>query len=222
LGILPDKEKARLKNLFASKLDNEVKIVVFSQEFECEFCKDTRELAEELAQTSPKLKAVALDFSKDMEKAKEFNVDKIPAIALVGKRDYGIRFYGIPTGYEFAALIEDIVDVSTGKTKLSPQTKDKLQKINKTIHIQVFVTPTCPYCPQAVRLAHQFAIENTSIRADMVESIEFPFLCERYAVMGVPKVVINETINFVGALPEERFIEYLLIAQSRAETHMFT
>jgi glutaredoxin-like protein len=222
LAILPDNQKTRLENLFASKLDSEVKIVVFSQEFECEFCKDTIELVEELAQTSPKIKIVALDFSRDKEKAKEFGVDKIPAIALVGKRGYGIRFYGIPTGYEFASLIEDIVDVSTGRTRLSPQTKEKLQKINKAIHIQVFVTPTCPYCPQAVRLAHQFAIENTLIRADMIEAIEFPFLTQRYSVMGVPKVVINETINFVGALPEERFIEYVLTAQSRTETHMFT
>jgi hypothetical protein len=71
-------------------------------------------------------------------------------------------------------------------------------------------------------LAHQFAVENESIRADMVEVIEFPFLCQRYSVMGVPKVVINETINFVGSLPEERFIEYLLTAQSKSESTMFT
>lgn len=222
MGILPDKEKTRLKNLFSSKLDGEVKIVVFTQEFECEFCKDTRELVEELAQTSPKLKAVVLDFSKDKEKTEEFNVDKIPAIALVGNRDYGIRFYGIPSGYEFMALIEDIIDVSTGKTKLSPQTKEKLKKISKPIHMQVFTTPTCPYCPQAVRLAHQLAIENPSIRADMVDVVEFPFLGERYTVMGVPKIVINETISFVGALPEDRYIEYVVTAQSRAEAHMFT
>jgi len=221
LGILPDKEKTRLKNLFASKLDGEVKIVMFTQEFECEFCKDTRELVEELTQTSSKIKAVVLDFSKDKEKTKEFNVDKIPAIALVGNRDCGIRFYGIPSGYEFMALIGDIIDVSTGKTKLSPQIKEKLKKVSKPIHMQVFTTPTCPYCPQAVRLAHQFAIENPSIRADMVDVVEFPFLGERYTVMGVPKVVINETINFVGALPEERFIEYVLTAQSKTETHMF-
>jgi len=222
LGILPDKQKTRLKNLFASKLDGEVKMVMFTQQFECEFCKDTRELVEELTQTSPKLKVVIYDFSKDKEKAKEFNVDKIPAIVLVGKRDYCVRFYGIPSGYEFTALTEDIIDVSIGKTNLTPQTKEKLQTINKPIHIQVFTTPTCPYCPQAVRLAHQFAIENPFIRADMIEVVEFPFLGQRYAVMGVPKVVINETISFVGALPEDRFIEYVLIAQSRAEAHMFT
>jgi glutaredoxin-like protein len=220
--MLSDKERHHLQSVFAKSLVGEVKIVMFTQEFECETCKDTKEMILELAQTSPKLKAELYDFVKDKEKVKEFNVDKIPAIALVGKKNNGLRFYGAPSGYEFAALIEDIVDVSNGKTSLTTQTKERLKKVNKSIHIQVFSTPTCPYCPQAVRLAHQFAIENPSILADMVETIEFPFLAQRYAVMGVPKVVINETINFVGALPEERFLEYVLTAQSKAESAMFT
>jgi glutaredoxin-like protein len=221
MGVLLDKERLQLKKIFDAKLEGEVRLVMFTQEFECETCKDTKELLLELAELSPKLKTEIYDFSKDKEKVKEYNVDKIPAIVLTGKKKYGIRFYGAPSGYEFMALIEDINDVSAGKTKLSPQTKEKLQSVNKPIHIQVFTTPTCPYCPQDVRLAHQFAVENESIKADMVEVVEFPFLCQRYAVMGVPKVVINETINFVGALPEERFIEYILTAQSKAES-MFT
>jgi glutaredoxin-like protein len=222
MGVLMDKERLQLKKIFDTKLEGEVKIVMFTQEFECETCKDTKELVLELTELSPKLKAEIYDLSKDKEKVKEYNIDKIPAIALVGKKKYGIRFFGAPSGYEFMALIEDIVDVSTGKTKLSTQTKEKLRNVTKPVHIQVFTTPTCPYCPQDVRLAHQFAVENESIRADMVEVIEFPFLCQRYSVMGVPKVVINETINFVGSLPEERFIEYLLTAQSKSESTMFT
>jgi glutaredoxin-like protein len=222
MGQLLDKERLQLKRIFDAKLDGEVKIVMFTQEFECATCKDTKELVMELAELSPKLKAEVYDFLKDKEKAKEFNIDKIPAIALVGKKKYGIRYYGAPSGYEFMALVETIADASTGKTKLSPETKQKLQKVNKPIHIQVFSTPTCPYCPQAVRLAHQFAVENPLIVSDMVEVVEFPFLTERYTVMGVPKIVINETTSFVGALPEERFVEYILIAQSKSESIMFT
>jgi glutaredoxin-like protein len=222
MGQLLDKEKLQLKKIFDAKLDGEVKIVMFTQEFECTTCKDTKELVLEIAELSPKLKAEVYDFLKDKEKVKEFSIDKIPAIALVGKKKYGIRYYGAPSGYEFMALVETIADASTGKTKLSPETKQKLQKINKPIHIQVFSTPTCPYCPQAVRLAHQFAVENPLIVADMVEVVEFPFLSERYAVMGVPKIVINETTSFVGALPEERFVEYVLTAQSKSESTMFT
>ena len=221
MGLLSDKERQHLQNVFAKSLTNEIKLMMFTQEFECATCRDTKEMILELSQTSMKLKVEVCDFVKDKEKVKEFNIDKIPAIALVGKKSYGIRFYGAPSGYEFAALIEDIVDVSNGKTSLLTQTKEKLKKITKPIHIQVFTTPTCPYCPQAVRLAHQFAVENSLVVADMIEIMEFPFLGERYAVMGVPKTVINETINFVGALQEERFLEYVLAAQSKAESTMF-
>jgi glutaredoxin-like protein len=222
MGVLMDKEKLQLKKIFDTKMEGEVKIVMFTQEFECETCKDTKEVVLELTELSPKLKTEIYDFSKDKDKVKEYNIDKIPAIALGGRKKYGIRFFGAPSGYEFMALIEGITDVSTGKTKLSTQTKDKLRSVTKPVHIQVFTTPTCPYCPQDVRLAHQFAIENESISADMVEVAEFPFLCQRYNVIGVPKVVINETVNFVGALPEDRFIEYLVTAQSKPGSTMFT
>lgn len=87
-----------------------------------------------------------------------------------------------------------------------------MKSVTKPLHIQVFVTPTCPYCSIAVRTAHQLAIENLNITADMVESIEFPHLANRYSVMAVPKTVINDKIEFVGAPSEEEFVDYVLRA----------
>ncbi|MDL5504128.1 MAG: thioredoxin family protein, partial [Candidatus Methanoperedens sp.] len=109
----------------------------------------------------------------------------------VGKIDYGIRYYGVPAGYELAVLIDTIIDVSKGKTSLSDALKTKLAEIKKPVHLQVFVSPTCPYCPKAARTAHQFAIENENIRSDVIETIEFPYLVQKYSVMGVPHIVIN-------------------------------
>jgi glutaredoxin len=80
------------------------------------------------------------------------------------------------------------------------------------VHFQVFVTPTCPYCPQAVRLAHKLAIESDLIRADMVEAIEFPQLSNKYHVHGVPRTVINETVHQEGAAPEPMLLAKLLEA----------
>jgi glutaredoxin len=68
--------------------------------------------------------------------------------------------------------------------------------------MQVFVTPTCPYCPQAVLLAHKMALESDLVTADMVEATEFPHLSMKYSVMGVPRTVINETVHMEGAAPE--------------------
>ncbi|GIU72866.1 MAG: glutaredoxin [Candidatus Nitrosocaldaceae archaeon] len=211
MGIIPDNHKEKIKNIFTN-LEEPVKIITFTQDFECAYCKDNTDLLKELVTLSDKLELEIYDFVKDIDKAKELMIDKIPAIALIGKKDYGIRFYGIPSGYEFGTLIEDIVDVSKGTSRLSQKSKDRLKTVDKPIHIQVFVTLTCPYCPRAVRLAHQFAIENDNIRADMIESTEFPQLANRYQVMAVPKTVVNDTIAFEGALPEEHYLEHILLA----------
>ena len=84
--------------------------------------------------------------------------------------------------------------------------------MSKPVHIQVFITLTCPYCPMAVQLAHEMAMESTLITSDMVEATEFPHLAHKYNVAAVPKIVINETIEFEGALPEQDFLNYVMRA----------
>jgi len=152
------------------------------------------------------------DFKKEAAKAAEYHLDKIPAIIIKTENDTGIRFFGIPSGYEYMSLLEAIVDASRGQTELSPATKEALKKLNKEVDIKVFVTPTCPYCPMAVRLAHQMALESPLIRAAMIEAAEFPELTQKYEVMGVPKSIFNETITLEGAVPEEIFLEQVLKA----------
>ncbi len=206
-----DTERSHLKKKFEA-LTGDVELIVFTQEYECMFCKETRELILGLGTLSPRLKTKVYDFVKDNEEAKKYNIKRIPAIAIVGESDYGIRYYGIPAGYEFPALVDDILDVSKGTTSLPDNIKKKLAEITKPIHIQVFVTPTCPFCPRAARLAHQFAIENEFIRSDVIEMTEFPYLAQRYSVMSAPLIVINEDTSFTGAQPPEVFIEQITMA----------
>jgi glutaredoxin-like protein len=211
--MIPEEQKQHVKEELEKNLQGSVRLIVFTQETECQFCKQTRELAEEVATLTDKIIVEVYDFVKDNEKAKEYGIDKVPAIAIVGNKNYGIRIYGLPYGYEFNAFIETIISVSKGTTDLSEETKQKLKSVDKPVHIQVFVTLTCPFCPMVTSLAHKFAIENDLIRADMIEAAEFPHLAQKYNVMGVPKVVINEQIEFVGALPEENFLQQVLLVQ---------
>jgi len=211
--MIPEEHKQHIREELERNLQGSVRLIVFSQETECQFCKQTRELAEEVATLSDRIRVEVYDFVKDSEKANEYRIDKVPAIAIVGNKDYGIRIYGIPYGYEFSAFIDAIINVSKGNTDLSEETKKKLKSIEKPVHIQVFVTLTCPYCPLVTSIAHKFAIENDLIRADMIEASEFPHLAQKYSVMGVPKVVINEQIEFVGVLPEENFLQQVLLVQ---------
>lgn len=212
MGIIAERDRRKLVDLFDKSLVNPVRLIVFTQESECAYCKETRELMLELSNLTPKISTEVYDFVQDSAKAQEHGVDKIPATLVFGKKEYKLRFFGLPTGYEFGVLIDDIIDASRGYTQLSEDTKRKLKNVDKPIHIQVFVTPTCPYCPKAVRLAHQMAIESELVKADMVESIEFPHLAQKYSVMAVPKIVVNEALEFVGALPEETFVEHVLHA----------
>jgi len=124
------------------KLVNPLKLVVFTQKLECQHCEDNRRLVEEVASLSDKLKVEVYNFAIDKEAAEEYGIDKIPAIAIIGAKDYGVRYYGLPSGYEFSSLIGDIVDVSRGESGLSKESKDALSGLNKAVHIQVFATPT--------------------------------------------------------------------------------
>lgn len=206
MPLIRDEDKETIRKEFAEHLVGPVRLVMFTQEFECQFCAETRQIVEELAALSDKVTAEIYDFIADKDKAAEYGIDKIPAIAIIGEKDYGIRFYGIPSGYEFTSLFEDIIDVSRGDSGLLEPTKKALTQLKEPVHIQVFVTPTCPYCPMAVRLAHRLAMESDLVQADMVEAMEFPHLAVKYQVQGVPRSVINETIHQEGAAPEPLFV----------------
>ena len=140
--IIHDKDKERVRQVFEEGLVEPVRLVMFTQTTECQFCAETRQLVEEVAALSDKVVAEIYDFVTDEGKAKEYGVDKIPAIAIIGAKDYGVRYYGIPSGYEFTSLIEDIIDVSRGESGLRPETKEAVKAISEPVHLQVFVTPT--------------------------------------------------------------------------------
>lgn len=191
-----------------------VKLVVFTQgegALECEMCSDTRQLLEEVATLSDQISVEVYDFVADAGLAAAYGIEKIPAVAVLRggdeTQDYGIRLYGIPSGYEFSTLIEDLVMVGSGEFGLSAKTLAALEALPGPIDIQVFVTPTCPYCPRAVLLAHKLAMASDKVTAAMVEATEFPHLANKYQVYGVPRTVVNDVIHIEGAVPESMLLE---------------
>jgi glutaredoxin-like protein len=206
MAILDDKVLSEVKKALAN-MKKEVRLVLFTQSFECGYCKETHQLLDELSSANPLLKLEVHQFESDKEAVEKFGVDKIPAIVVMDEQDYGIRFYGIPAGYEFSSLLSAILMVSTKVNKLSSQTQKFLDSLTKPVHMQVFVTPTCPYCPQAVILAHQMAFYSKNVIADMVEVSEFPHLAQKYNVQGVPRTTINENWYQEGAAPEEMIVQ---------------
>ena len=210
--LLDQQAQNEIKKRFAN-LVNPVRIINFTQTLECQYCKETRQILEELAALSEKISLEVYNFVNDKDKVELYHIDKIPATVIASPdKDYGIRYYGIPSGYEFASILEDIELISTGKHELSDETVEKLKAITEPVHIQVFVTPTCPYCPGAVITGHRFAYLSDMIKSDMIEATEFPHLSMKYGVQGVPRIVVNETHHFEGALPEEMYADEVVKA----------
>jgi glutaredoxin-like protein len=141
MALLNEQIRKEVKSML-SDVPNPVTFKVFTQEMECMYCQETRELIEEVASLSDKLAVEVYDFEKDRAVAEALGIDKLPAVAIVGAKDYGIRLYGIPAGYEFGSLIEDIRLVSEGESGLSPETRKMVSKLTKPVRIQVFITPT--------------------------------------------------------------------------------
>jgi len=141
MSVLDEKTREEVKAAL-SDLPRDIKLVMFTQETECEYCSVTREMIEELAGLSDRLTAEVHDFVEDTELAEQYGVDKIPAVVLVGDKDYGIHFYGVPAGYEFHTLLESVKDVSRRDPELPGVIKEDLAKVDKPVHLQVMITPT--------------------------------------------------------------------------------
>jgi glutaredoxin-like protein len=209
MAKIDQEEKNKIKELFSKHLKDEVNLLFFSKDKDCQYCADTEEILTEVTALDKKV-----NFEKHLvgsDKAEELGVDRAPAIIFLNNegQDSGVHFYGIPSGYEFTSLIEDILDMSDHeRIDLSEDIKKEVRAIESDILLQVFITPTCPYCPRAVRVAHQMAMLNPRIRGEMVEAVEFEELSASFNVSGVPKTVINSGAEEqVGAVPAKTILK---------------
>ncbi|MFB6154245.1 MAG: thioredoxin family protein [Halodesulfurarchaeum sp.] len=207
MAILSDQNRSDVEEVF-DELDREVTAYVFVEDA-CEYCDETVELNEELADLAEEFTVEIHDLDSDI--AAEWDAQKYesaPVTVLTDGDIRGVRYFGIPSGQEFGAYVRDIVSVSTGESGLDEDIKAELAEIDEPVNIKVFVTLTCPHCPQAVETAHKFAIENPNITSEMIESQEFMSLAQEFGVRGVPQVNINDQAGqFTGAQPPRQFLD---------------
>jgi glutaredoxin-like protein len=141
MGVLKDKDKEKVKEIFKD-IGHEVTVIMFTQEHECAHCEMTRTMLEEVSGLSDKVSLEVHDFVADKDLAERYGVDKIPATVLIGEKDYGIRFFGVPAGYEFTVLVEEIRSVGKRNPEVSKEAMAELEKIDKPVHLQVLISPT--------------------------------------------------------------------------------
>ena len=221
MRFIPEAEAGALRAHLDKELEGPVTLDLFIEpkaaivvpgQAECELCEETRALLEDVASLSDQITLTVHDVRTEFDLARDTGVRRVPTFVLRGAARGVVRYLGIPAGLEFGTLLEDLAAVSRGTTTLKQESRTKLASLTKPVHVQVFVTPTCPYCPKVASLAHQAAVENAHVTADVIEISEFPDLAAQYHVRGVPKIVMNDTVELVGAQPEAEFVDAMLRA----------
>jgi len=192
-------------------LPGPVTLTLFTKE-DCPTCGDLVRLVQEMSEVDPQIRQRVLSVEQDTAEALSLGIEDAPAIAVTGVRDHGIRFYGTPGGFEFASFLDAIRSVSRGESSLPGDLKQRLAGLDRPVRIRVFVTPTCPYCPQAVETANHIALAASGVKAEMVEAMEFQELSDRFEVRGVPRIVINDGDAYEGAIPARHFVDAVMRA----------
>ena len=142
MAILAERDQQAVRKEF-ERIEGPVKLVVFSQELVAgDLCRQNEQLVREVAALDDRISVEVLNPAIDRERAERYGVSEVPAIVVEGARDYGIRFLGIPSGYEFSNLIDAIILASTGQAQLTEATKTSLAGLTGDVSIKVFSTPT--------------------------------------------------------------------------------
>ena len=173
-------------------LEHEVKLLLFTSKLDkCLACNELEELVAQLAELSQKIsiRSGLSDSSVEMLKY-QIDQDKHPALIIQGKKEYKIRYFGVPSGLEFMPFINTIIAVSTEKVDLPQNIQNKLKEIKNPVQIQVFTTPTCPYCAKVVEMVNQFAMINTTITSDIIDAMEFRELAIHYGVLEFLRLLL--------------------------------
>jgi len=211
MALLSPEDRETVRNHLTG-LVHEVRLLLFTQTIGGpESAGVAKQILDEVASLSDRITVEEVNFILDKDRANDLGIIGVPEIAVMRNgEDTRIRFLGAPSGYEFMSLIEAIIAAGTDSGELTEDSRALIQSVDKPLDIKVFVTPTCPHCPRAVTLAHKMALAHPLITATCVEATEFLEMSREYRVTGVPKTVVNGSIEILGALPEEAFVRAVL------------
>jgi glutaredoxin-like protein len=212
MALLSDQDRQTVR-AHLGEITHRVTLLLFTQTIGApEGALAARQILDEVVDLNDHIALEEVNFVLDKDRAAQYGITDIPAIAILRDgADARMRFLGAPAGYEFMSLVEAVMLAGSSDSGLSDESRKLIaEHVSAPLDIQVFVTPTCPHCPRAVTLAHRMAVEHPLIRATCVEATEFMELTRQYRVTGVPKTIVNGSIEILGAVPEETFVRTVL------------
>jgi glutaredoxin-like protein len=213
MPLLDENTKKEVGN-FLKGMEGRTKMVYFDGGDGCAYCNDISTLLDDIKEVGNKVD-VEKHLLSDRAAAEKYGADRAPLIIFEGKNRGKVRFYGIPSGHEFGGFLATIVEVSKGETVEFPEDlKKRIAEIDVPLRLDVFVTPQCPYCPGAVRLAHAMAILNKNVTGCGVEAVEFSEWADRSGVRHVPRTIVivngKPVDGFEGTLAPDMLLTRIL------------
>ena len=194
----------QLKATF-EQLPNDIPLYLFTAKgHEDVFTHANREVIRAFRQLSDKI--TLREYDLDHKLAKEWKVTHSPTLVIAPEK-YGIHWLGAPMGEEARTFLEILILIGLGQSQLSDQALKVIKKIDSARHIKIFVSPTCPYCPQQAINAVKAAIEMPdNISLEIIDIQSEPELADQYSAQSVPQAYANDILIGQGAQPEEVFI----------------
>lgn len=121
----------------------------------------------------------------------------------------GLAFHGVPGGHEFTSFILGLYNASGPGQALDEDIAKKIASINRDIKMQIMVSLSCTMCPELVTAAQRIAAANPMVRAEVYDLNHFQDMKEKYQVMSVPCLVINEREPVFGKKNVEQLLELI-------------
>ena len=201
---MQEQAQAELRAIF-EKMPNEIPLFLFTSPGKNDpFCQAAREVIRAVRGMAPKITLIEYDLNHEI--ARKWNAQYSPTL-LFDPEHYNVRWLGAPMGEEGRTFVEALIMMGYKNTNMSKESRKLLKKIESPRNLKVFVSPSCPYCPQQAVNALKAAIEKPDlVSLDIIDIQANPELAEQYSAQSVPQVYANEKLIAQGAQPEELFM----------------
>lgn len=207
--LLNDGLRAQLKAVLA-RLEKNVTLVSIVDESNSKSI-ELRDLILDIADLDERVSAEIYNKGENLEVENKINADKYPVVALLDsdKKYSGVKFHGVPGGHELNSFILAIYNIGSAGQQISEDTLNNIKKIDKDINIKVCVSLSCHLCPDVVVSSQRIAIENEKVEAEMIDISNFKEIKDKFKVMSVPAIIVNDEKIYFGAKKIDEIISLI-------------
>ena len=208
-SLLTDGLRTQLKGVL-ERLEKEVTIVSIVDESNPKSI-ELRDLIMDISELGNKVNAEIYAKGENIKLENKINADKYPVAALLDHNNNysGVKFHGVPGGHELNSFILAIYNLSGPGQQISEESLSKIKEIEKGVNIKVCVSLSCHLCPDVVVSSQRIAIENKNIEAEMIDISSFKEIKDKFKVMSVPAVIVNDEKIYFGAKKIDEIIDII-------------